>query len=75
MKRCFPYKGMELGAVVLIVIRAVHGSMSHGDDPRAHCPVLWPVGFLGQDPSMSHIDIRKKPYMLGERPVNRVKLM
>lgn len=37
---------MELGAVVLVVVGAVHGSVSHGDDPGTRRSVLRPVGLL-----------------------------
>ena len=40
------YEGVKLGAVVLVVVGAVHGPVSHGDDPGTGCPVLWPVGLL-----------------------------
>ena len=40
------YEGVELGAVVLVVVGAVHGPVSHGDDPGTGCPVLRPVGLL-----------------------------
>lgn len=39
--------GVEPGAVVLVVVGAVHGSVSHGDDPGPDGPVLRPVGLLG----------------------------
>lgn len=42
----FTHIGVKLGTVVLVVIRAVHGSVSHGDDPWTHCSVLWLVGLL-----------------------------
>lgn len=73
VKLYFAYKGMKLSAVVLIVIRAVHGPMSHGDDPRAHCPVLWTVGFLGQHPSIDIIKI--KPQMSVKWATNKIKSM
>lgn len=41
-----PYVGVKLGAVVLVVVGAVHGSVSHGDDPRPDRSVLGPVGLL-----------------------------
>lgn len=41
-----PYVGVKLGAVVLVVIGAVHGSMSHGDDPGPDRSVLRSVGLL-----------------------------
>lgn len=41
-----PYVGVKLGAVVLVVVGAVHGSVSHGDDPRPGRSVLGPVGLL-----------------------------
>lgn len=43
----FTYIGVKFGAVILVVIRAVHGSVSHGDDPRTHCSILRLVGLLG----------------------------
>ena len=43
-----PYFGVELGAVVLVVVGAVHGSVSHSDDPGPERPVLRPVGLLGK---------------------------
>lgn len=43
--------GVKRGAVVLVVIGAVHGSVSHGDDPRTHCSVLWLVGLLDYEES------------------------
>lgn len=43
----FTYIGVKLGAVVLVVIGAVHGSVSHSDDPWTHRSVLWLVGLLG----------------------------
>lgn len=39
--------GVEPGAVVLVVVGAVHGSVSHGDDPGPDGSVLRPVGLLG----------------------------
>lgn len=42
-----PYKGVKLGAVVLVVVGAVHGSVSHSDDPGPERSVLRPVGLLG----------------------------
>lgn len=41
-----PYIGVELGAVVLVVVGAVHGSVSHSDDPGPERSVLRPVGLL-----------------------------
>lgn len=42
-----PYIGVKLGAVVLVVVGAVHGSVSHSDDPGPERSVLRPVGLLG----------------------------
>lgn len=42
-----PYVGVELGAVVLVVVGAVHGSVSHSDDPGPDRSVFRPVGLLG----------------------------
>lgn len=43
----FTHIGVKRGAVVLVVVGAVHGPVSHGDDPRAQGSVLWLVGLLG----------------------------
>lgn len=42
-----PYIGVKLGAVVLVIVGAVHGSVSHSDDPGPERSVLRPVGLLG----------------------------
>lgn len=52
---CITYIRVKLGTVVLIVIGAVHGSVSHGDDPWTHCSVLWLVGLLGQEKEVGQI--------------------
>lgn len=55
--------GVKLGTVVLVVIRAVHRSVSHGDDPRTCCSVFWFVGLLKKwKQKWSRIHIYKKKY-------------
>lgn len=46
---------VELGAVVLVVVGAVHRSVPHGDDPGTSRSVLRPVGLLrSQDHTHTH---------------------
>lgn len=40
------YVRVELGAVVLVVVGAVHWPVAHGDDPGTSRSVLRPVGLL-----------------------------
>jgi len=40
------YEGVELGTVVLVVVGAVHGPVSHGDDPGTRRSAGGLVGLL-----------------------------